>query len=734
MISNQKPGVRSALVVAIAAAALSGCGSDGASSGGSGSVNSVDATSTSGTVITVNGGIGGKGIESSGGSAGGFELYKEAGSGDVKVLSAGTASAGFTALSFTPSFGANGVVVAANTAVTKYADCTAAGDSVSGTLYVVNDSGNLYKSNGGAGCDSVEIVTGLKVNSGVTLTLPLNSNSSTQSYMDLNGDVQNLGTITTTDASATQRGNIQLYGSSYTGSGKILTKGTAAGQNAGDVYLYFDYAFVNSGEINASGANSSSGDGGQAGYIDVYGDYYVQNTGALNAKGGDSTFVDGIGGSADYVELYSYYGAVNNSGAVDGRGGKGATGGNGGGFYAYAQYLGGVNNKGKLSLFGADSSDGDGGRAGEVEIGAAAGVRNSGALLAYGGKTTDAAGSGGYGGDLEVNTYAYDYGTEENTPAGSVAWSGRLALHGGDAVATGTGSGGSSGGISVEVEDDGYDATAKSEISFLGYTRVDTFGGAGTFGGNGNRYELYNYDSNLEGEYTTSVTGGNVVSQVAVKANGGNARADGAGTNGYGGYGGSIDLETDYNESAQLTPTSAKVTHSGAVDLSGGQNRNGTNSYYGRSGYVYVWGINGVTWSGAVTANGGNDVGTGASSYGGYANSHDWESEYGTTKVTGNITANGGNGDYVGGNSYGVYIYGSKLAYAGTIKVNGGNANAQLGGSSGGSGGGIWLQAVNPNASTVSGSAQYNGGTGVSPGNQGSFFKLITCAGNCNNS
>lgn len=725
MIDNQKPGIRSALVLAIAAAALSGCGSDGASSGGSGSVSSVDATSTSGTVISVNGGKGGKGVSSYGGEAG----YVEAQSygGDVKVLNEGAASTGFTVHSITPYFGTNPVTVSANTTVALYADCTVASAAAAGSLYLVTGDATLRKSDATAGCAAAETVTGLKVNSGITLKLPLNSGS--YAYFRVSNDLQNQGIITPLDVSASQRGDLDIEssGGNYLGSGKLLTNGTQPGQSGGDIYVYGSYSLLNSGAMDASGAASSTGNGGNAGYIYLEGYYYTQNTGALTAAGGASTFASGVGGSADYVELYADQGAVMNSGALTATGGKGATAGDGGGIYVYAED-GALYNKGALKSFGGDATVGNAGDGGDIYFEAYSGeIRNSGAALANGGKATGAAGNGGDAGYIDV--YSYDNYSDaagnEYVPAGNITWSGRIASHGGDALATGTGSGG-----------DGYEFYSYtsssylpfSNITLLGYSRVDAFGGTGASGGSANDFDLYSYygyDSN-SGDY---LPGGNVTNQAAFKGNGGDALAVSDATNGYGGSGGYLDFETDDYYSYGTT-TKALVKHTGSVLVSGGQNKDGGSTSYGRAGYVYVYGLNGISWSGAVTANGGKDVGTGTSSYGGYANnSQEWYAPKGKAAISGNLTLNGGAGAYRGGDGGEPYIYATSVAQSGTISVNGGNATATLAGSVGGHGGWVEFRAVNPASSSAAATASIKGGTGMTAGEEGGYWRFGPCTG-----
>lgn len=731
MMKYKNRGLRTALAVAIASAALAGCGSDSkeaASAPAAGAT--IDAAG--GMTVKLQGGIGGNGAGNYGGDGNDFELYKQAGTGPVKVLKTGAVNAAFEGKTFTPSFGAVKATVSATTdlSTSMLADCNALTVApAAGTLYqVVNDS-RLFKSNGVATpCEAAEVVTGLDVASGATLTLGTNWDTATRAYVDLDADIRNSGKITVANASPTQRGHITLRPSSYIGSGKIETNGTAEGQNGGSIYVDADYAMINSGALNASGDDSTTMAAGNAGYIDLRGDYYTQNKGSLTARGGNTTFLGAAGGDADYIELNSDWGPVFNSGAIDGRGGAGATGGDGADVEMYA-YLGKLFNSGKISAYGANSTVGNGGNGGYIGLESYGGeLRNSGSVLAWGGDTTDPVGNGGNGNEL----YAYsDYASlYEYTPAGDIYWSGQIDLSGGDAVATGTGNGGSAGDVYAEVY--GYWINAKSNLVFLGYSKVQTYGGEGNHGGDGGDYDLGNEGGYIYGNYQNiNTAGGSVISQAAVVANGGNARATGIDPNGNGGRGGYLTLETDYYPTAQLTPSSVKASQTGNVNLAGGTGRNQTSIYNNYGGSAWIWGYNGASFVGTFNADGGDDLGTetGAIGYGGYSGDFEVYSELGLTKVEGSININGGDGNYGGGYSDYVGVYGNTVSVASKIKANGGNADATEVGSQGGSGGYIELKATRPGSSTVTGSGAYAGGTGATKGDEGGYMRLISCAG-----
>lgn len=717
MMKLENGRLRTVLAVAIASATLAGCGS-----------NDSTVVAPGNMTVQLQGGTGGVGAGKSGGNGNYFELYKRAGAGDVKVLATGAVNASFTSQSFTPDFGAVPAVVSANTDLsTVLANCAAA-EPAAGTLYQVVDDSRLFKAAGTAtACETADVVTGLDVASGVTLKLGNNWNGATQAYINIGADIRNNGTITVADVSATQRGSIDLEPNSYIGSGKIDTSGTASAPNAGSIYIYGDYAMINSGKMTASGADSATVAGGNAGYIDLESGYYTQNTGDLTARGGNTTAAALAGGSANYVELYADWGPTYNSGNIDGRGGEGATGGSAADVYFYA-YLGKLFNSGNVMAYGANSTTGNGGNGGYIDFEANAGeIRNSGNMQGWGGNTTDTAGNGGSGNELYVYT---DYGSlQEYSPAGDIHWSGQIDLHGGNAVATGTGNGGSAGNVYAEIS--GYWINLHADLVFLGYSNVKTHGGDGNHGGSAGSYELYNYDGYVYGYQDAPSLGGNVVNEANLVAHGGNAVADGADASGWGGRGGYVNLETDTYATAQLVPDSQMVKHTGNIDISGGNGRNQTNPGNNYSGGAWIWGYNGVSFTGNVAGDGGDDKGTttGAFGYGSYANSFEVYSELGLTAVKGNISVTGGDGNHNGGWTYGAVIDGNTVQYSGTINANGGNARVLEPGSQGGSGGYIELKAIRPEASSVSATATYAGGTGATAGTEGGIMRLISCTG-----
>lgn len=714
-MKNMKKLGLAALAVAVAAGGLAGCDDESNAPAAAGGNALIDVSGGNGGL---DGGTGGEGYE--------LYVYKESGVGALEVTGSGSANAAFKVHAPTPYLGDNPAVIAASITPTLYVDCAAVVTTAAGTVYLVTDSGTLYISDGDAiACEGNEIATGLKVNTGVTLTLPINMISWTDwGYIYVDYDIENRGTITAVDYSATQRGSVDLEANSYIGSGMIKTSGTTSVPNAGSIYIWADYAMINSGKMEANGADSSTGDGGDAGYIDLESYYYTQNTASLTANGGSTTFAGGSGGSGDYIQLYTYYGATVNSGAMTGNGGSGDTGGDAADMYLYTGNMGNVFNTGNVSAEGGKASVNDGGSGGWMEVDAYGGeVRNSGTFDASGGDTTGDNGSGGNGGDLYVYT---DYSSSfyEYSPMGPITWSGAVNLSGGNAVqtASGTGNGGDAGYFDVYHYSSGYPSTA--DVKLVGYSKIDASGGDGDFGGDGYGVYLYNYEGydNYTG-YNTP--GGSVLAEVTIDVSGGDALAGGTSTNASTSEGGDVYLETDYTYYAGAPVTS---TLKGNVIGHGGQGRNGTGSSH--STYLWLWGYDGATYSGTFDANGGKDIGAdgGTDGYGGHADSLEIYAELGETNVSGVLKASGGYGEYYGGHTDDVYIWGRVTNVSASINVDGGDADPMLAGSMGNGGG--WLEIrASSSMGSVTGSFSTEGGTGDTEGEDGGIWTQFACTG-----
>lgn len=710
MNNFKRLGARGALAIAIAALALSGCDSDSSSSGGGGDGK-----------ILLNGGLGGL-DGGTGGDGGYFEVEKYTGAGDI-VTQGGRANTSFKLHTNTAELGDNPLVVDddLDLSASVLANCGAAAPTATGTPYQVVGQNVIYLSDGDAtACEGGETATGLQVNKGATLTLALTDGSSAR--VGVSDDIVNNGVITSDDASATDRGNINLDSEDYIGKGQVTTAGTASVPNGGDIDIYAAYALLNSGEMDASGADTATGAAGDAGFVYIEGEYYAQNTGTLKSNGGNAEAGDG--GDASYTEVYSSSGSVFNSGDSYVNGGDGTTdGGEGGITYFGTDNAGDVVNSGNSYFKGGDASNGDAGDAGYMYVYYVygGGVRTSGNMIGGGGNSTSTSGNGGWGGGIYV--YAYDYYDldGEHKVAGDIEVSGRMHFPGGNALATGSGDGGAGGEFYVYTEGDSYEGTATtgSTVKILGYGSVNADAGDGDFGGNGNgdAVYVYNQEADLENNGTTLyVSGGNIILNLDISARGGDALADGESASGDGGDGGTVYVETSYPDyGAAQAVDGAKVTIRGNWDISGGQNRDSTSSSDGFGGYTYIYGFDGVEFAGNLLADGGDDIASdgGTDGYGGDA----YELYlYGQGPVSINtISAAGGAGEYVGGDGGYMDFYALSFTAA-RVDLSGGDADDTLAGSTGGDGGEVY--AYTPDGGST-GVLLIAGGAGTTAGGDG---------------
>lgn len=712
-------GFRSALAVAVAALALSGCDSDSSSSGGGGNA-----------LINMFGGNGGTGVNGQGGTGGDLYLYGY-GPGGLAVTG-GSANAKFQSRSFDPSFGDNPLTIDEDTTIEVVTDAPA-----TGVAYMLVNNNSIYISDGDTDEGEEDAVTGIYIAPRATLTLSPNRNndgnfaSRETVSVDVEFDIHNRGTIVVADSIDAERSNINLYTGSYLGQGTVSTAGTADSPDAGYVYIEGDYAVINSGDIDARGADAD--DGGDGGYIGLAGDYYTQNSGDLMGQAGNGT--DGDGGDADGVEVYSEYGAALNSGNLYAYGGDGTENGGDGDYaqvYMNTYGAGDAANSGDFDTHGGNGADGTGGDAGDVYMYTYGGaVRNSGRVNAAGGTAGADGSNGGSGGDVEggveygqlANWGGYDY-----TPALGVFWSGAIDAQGGDAVADGTGDGGTGGDLDFYVNDYDSDADWAYPVKLLGYRSIGLHGGTGSFGGDGGDVDMETYYASLNDE---EFSGGSILVHASINASGGDALADGADAIADGGDGGEIEIEADQEyDYAQAKAYVAKVDVRGDMNTSGGANRDAGSTSDGEAGYIYIWGTDGVAFAGNALLDGGDDVADngGTNGRGGNADYFQLVASVGPTSHTGNISMTGGDGEYRGGNADWVGINGTKVTVRGNIDGLGGAADPDLAGSVGGEGGEFEIHSLNGDQS-YSGRFVYAGGAGETEGEEGYDWSGLNCVG-----
>jgi hypothetical protein len=147
--------------------------------------------------------------------------------------------------------------------------------------------------------------------------------------------------------------------------------GTGAGGYAGSFEMYttyyvippYDFGARNSGDVNLSGGNGTTG--GDAGYVEIYGKYYATNTGNFTMVGGNGT--TGNGGDASSFYLYCDGGTTLNTGTLTSRGGGSPSGTAMDGGYIW---LAGsrVVNSGSIASNGGNSTSGTAGNGGDIEL------------------------------------------------------------------------------------------------------------------------------------------------------------------------------------------------------------------------------------------------------------------------------------------------------------------------------------------------------------------------------
>jgi len=781
LIANRKAIALS--IVAAGVLGLSGCGGGSGSSGGG---------STPGGVTGGEFTMSMKGGDASNGSGGDASTSHQLDSyRNIEIRRSGTVDTSFSVPSYPVSedLGTNGVTVSSNTEIISVTSGNE--PATPGTLYLVNGEDNLcVVPNVPAGdtCDNVpaNIVTGLKIDAGVVVTLGLNRDSgnsdtdgshatgqdTAEIYFDndviING-ILKTAALTTADgtvdnrhgATATDRdkGSVYLYpeGDFVMGDNALLdasgddaTVDGDRGGDGGDIYvensdnliklsgtidnsggdgmgsgvggnaaigpndsteyidLETDGVFINSGSLLSNGGTGS--DGGDAGYIYVYSEYGgMYNTGAMQSKGG--TGLDGDGGDGAHVYLEPYYSSLYNSGMLDASGGNGtANGGDAGYIDMYGSsdgYAGHVVNSGDLIANGGSSTaDGDGGDADYIYLETNGGdLRTSGTIMVNGGKGMGVDGDGGDAGYFEL--YADtgdDYEQSEGIRSGDILVTGNIELNGGSGVT----SGGDGGYLEIDNEnDDSNLVPSAGYILLANYNTLNMSGGNGTSsGGDGGEMDISTEDADQSNGYAEV---GSIIVEADLVAVGGTSTA------GDGGDGGYMDFESE-GEAYEGT-SGTKI--SGNVDVSGG---NGESSG-GDSGGIWLFGHDFLTVTGDLTANGGDANGTAATAGQG---AYDSIELYATMQLTnsGTITANGGNGtgtDTTGYSSYELYMWtGDQVTNSGDISMKGGASTGTADNTDGGYMD-IWSQR---NAAQNTGTLSVVAGTGGS-GAEGSNGTIL---------
>lgn len=788
-MKNQQPEFRrKKLVIAMGVIMLGGV-----LSGCDNSNDPIGAGAPGTFTILANGGVGSVTTGIRGGDGGEVQLFNDGATGGAAVLLNGTANTSFTTpvTPGTADLGDNPLNIAADTTIDTVLSVVADGgitlalqiyvgtDDVSrtaagvladyatdlklaaGTDYLILNDIGIYMSSDDAR------YSGLSVAAGATLTLGQNNGSGNS--ISFSHDIDNSGTITRSTANTNHDLNLTcLY---YFASGNIANAGVEDAQNGGNTYISAANGIANSGRINASGfdetdESGATSTGGQinlnsGGYVINSGDLdsgggdgfgaggsgsqvnmnaaYTENTGAIDMSGGNNISEPpllGDGGNGSQLYVFGDYAAYN-TGAVDGSGGDGDNGGNGGYLSISNSGIGEVKNAGNVNLNGGHGLVDGGGRGGNLRMSAYGGdLLNSGDLSSVGGDTNGLIQGGGDGGEMNFDG-AEGAGFTGN---GDVEVSGHLNASGGNAAApagAGTGSGGDSGSIYLNLFDP--DNESDRRVALLGYVSIDANGGDGANGGSAQSRTWVPWGGEFGGG---SIAGGTRVesefgpaqNEAPVNVRGGNSIATDL-EMGWGGGAGGVTIatydETSIDADADEDAIAPTATNTAAVDLSGGVGFAGTGDGFGGGdgGEFIMDSHHGSNNSGALNASGaagGDSGGDGGEAI--------ISSVSGESKNTGEIAINGADGAIWGGDGGNVEIFGATSANNVNISVNGANATEAdlvIWDTFGGDGGEISITGLGLKAATNTGALSYTLGTGEEDGEEGRAFVNIECEGNC---
>jgi hypothetical protein len=762
-------------IVLLSAGLLTAC------SGGNGG-NSSTPPLESGTTAEQTGSPGSWTINAVGGSGGtggngGFWYMKTYQQKGVQIMKSGAALTAFTIPNYNPptDLGSNGKTITIDTEVHVLNN----GDPqpAIGTLYLVKGSSGLWVGTGTGTVPASLPVTGLKVNSGVTLKLDLNwdndGNGSTDGVsVTFPNDVDIAGTITTEDllssgstdtrhgAAPTARdmGALDIESGAQIfirSTGSIITKGgngTSTGQRGGDggtIQLIAGNYFINQGTIDDSGGNSfdstTNADGGHAGMMSGGSCYtivrVIGNTGPNSGgNSGGGVFINtrkitsnggagANGGNTSYVKIDANSDLFN-TGAITANAGTGTNGSGGAGnnFNVFSEY-GSLYNSGALSQTGGNGTLGGGG-GGYFAINAgnsgfSGDIVNSGAITGDGGSAT-ASGSGSNAGSISMVAY------------GAIKNSGKISLNGGDSMgASQAGSGGTlTLANSVPVDFASRSQMPVRPIQVSGNIYLN--GGSSQTGNGGYGGHFYVYQA--ESGAAVSSTGIQLLGYTSANLSGGFGTANGGLA--IGDPNGSMKVVTynDYPGNGNTAMPPGPIVNQINITARGG-NSSGSGGWGGngismqtQGSYFGPGGMSTVANSGKLDTSGGS----GGSSIGGLSGGIYFLGHDGVTN-TGSLTARGGNStDSAGGNGgeFGITLRSSlNITNSGAIDttggkgVSGGAASLWIGGTPFGN----FVQIYAGGKVTNTGSITCAGGAGSSANGNGGGIDILSETGGTSN-
>jgi hypothetical protein len=563
--------------------------------------------------------------------------------------------------------------------------------------------------------------TGLRVASGVTLTVPANNLSGDSAVLRFDADVDVLGTIATAP-DGLNGSSLSLYGERVVlGSASTLntTSGSAGGAAAGaagEVYIRTYGELLALGTINAQGADGASGGGG--GRVDLNASGQVFTNGAITTTGGDATVTDGGDGGDVFLRAESRL--VCNGAAIDASGGSAPLlAGDGGvvnmgadcvyGVPLEVRSAGAVRTRGGAQTGACGNPSAcRGGQGGRVWLTAGYGgaIATSGGLDTRGGSS--AGGSGGSGGDINLSEgYAFD----------TIAVVRRYDLSGSITTFGGDGADGGGGGGDIDVENMG---TLGSATRFLGYASALLSGGVGgTNGGHAGSIFVEPSANASEGGLGLYIFGTDVTA------------TGGAAATGRGGSGGDIVFAPSVGSGGPGNGGARAPANSpdeNMVILANATLHGGDGAEGGRGGDIKAPSgcapnlvTTGIRVDGAFNLDGG----AGTSGRGGDAGQLDLATLRGAASLAGSISANAGDsatGD--GGSFYGAVLMGTPATLSASVTVSGGS-----GAGAGGSASDVVVMSFG-GPSTATGVVTVAGGTGGVPADNGYTGSFRVDSGN----
>ena len=707
-------GLSTALIAAVFL--LSGCSDDDSDSSDVVTISFPTAGSeVAAFTIDTSGADGSKSIGGAGGTGGNITvLLNEGLEGRLEILDNGVADASFSTPTMTIDTGTTGETISVDTVVS-----VDPGDPGVDTFYVISGDQHLYKSNGAAPLSEIsEIVSGLTIDATKTLTIELNNG--TVGDLAFTDDVEINGTVTAV-ANGAQVGDVSLMAKNIVigSTGVVTTAGTDTTVfGGGSISLSADYVITNAGTVNSSGFADATIDGGNAGSVSLTSGTRTYNTGSISSMGGDGDGTGMDGGDGANVSINTMYGDLNNSGAINTKGGDADVfAGNAGTITLSVNNLGNLHNSGNFTANGGTSTTVNGADGNAIMLSTNGGdLINSGNLTTMGGIADDGS-VGGDGGNISISS---DWGDFESMP-GNIIVSGNLNTAGGGNVAdaAGGGIGGKGGSITIAGNNSNSGGRAAPQLVGLwGYTSLTSNGGNGESGQTAGNISIstatnkknINIGSNIEWR-----SSGDIINEVALNARGGNSTST-VNANVTGGAGGEIEIRALNNTDVIGDPQT--VTNSGNIVTSSGTNHEHTAGVRA-SGLVTLDATGGVMNSATITTTGGADDDTTGVGRGNNAGDVSLTSAAGVTSNTGVISALGGNGQDRGGEGADLLLMGVTVSNSANLAVDGGDATDTVTGSIGGDAGEIFFRSEMPSGISDSGTHTITGGTGEKEGFDG---------------